>query len=269
MYGYIYETTNLVNGKKYIGKHKNNIFDKKYYGSGVGLNLAIKKYGKENFKVRIIEKINTNQKELDLREMYWINKFDAVKSKEYYNRSYGGENEGWEGVNKAIRQNGILEEIKEKRIKAQKEAYKKRDKPRKLSIETINKIQKSRKKTMANRENPFLGKHHTKEAKKIMSEKHKGNTPWNKGKKGIYTEETINKMREKAIGRKHSAKSRGKMSETRKGHKVSEKTREKIKKANSGRKYINKNEINKIVKKEDIEKYLSEGWKLGKFIKNT
>lgn len=33
MYGYIYETTNNVNGKKYIGKRVSNIYDKYYLGS--------------------------------------------------------------------------------------------------------------------------------------------------------------------------------------------------------------------------------------------
>lgn len=264
MYGYIYETTNLVNGKKYIGKHKSNVFDPKYYGSGIGLNLAIKKYGKENFSVRIIEKIYLNQKELDSRETYWIKKTNAVKSKEYYNRSYGGENESWSGVNEAIKQNGISQETKEKRRKSLKETYKKRKEPRKLSIETINKIQEKRRKTMANRLNPFLGKKHTKEARKIISEKNKGKKPWNKGKTGIYNKETIKKMRKSAIGRKFSEESKRKMSASRMGHKVSEETREKLRKANGGRKYINKNGINKIIKKEDVDKYLKDGWNLGR-----
>ena len=30
MYGYVYETINLINGKKYIGKHVSNSFDSNY-----------------------------------------------------------------------------------------------------------------------------------------------------------------------------------------------------------------------------------------------
>ena len=51
MYGYIYETTNLINGKKYIGQHVSETFDKDYYGSGKAFLNALRKNGKENFKV--------------------------------------------------------------------------------------------------------------------------------------------------------------------------------------------------------------------------
>ena len=47
MYGYIYKTTNLVNGKIYIGQHKSNTFDTNYYGSGTILNKAIQKINDE------------------------------------------------------------------------------------------------------------------------------------------------------------------------------------------------------------------------------
>ena len=57
-YGFIYITTNNINGKKYIGQKK---YDKEgkwktYLGSGIILNRAIKKYGAENFSKEIIEK---------------------------------------------------------------------------------------------------------------------------------------------------------------------------------------------------------------------
>lgn len=45
MYGYIYITTNLVNGKKYIGRHKSEVFDESYKGSGLLLSRSIDKYG--------------------------------------------------------------------------------------------------------------------------------------------------------------------------------------------------------------------------------
>ena len=59
---YIYLTTNLINGKKYIGKHFGAICDS-YLGSGTLLQRAIAKYGKENFK-KEINKLNANIKEL-------------------------------------------------------------------------------------------------------------------------------------------------------------------------------------------------------------
>lgn len=46
----VYKTTNTINGKYYIGIHKQKdaLFDG-YYGSGVLLHSAIKKYGVSNF----------------------------------------------------------------------------------------------------------------------------------------------------------------------------------------------------------------------------
>ena len=45
MFGYVYLTENLINGKCYIGRHSSPTFDKKYKGSGVAIKKAIKKYG--------------------------------------------------------------------------------------------------------------------------------------------------------------------------------------------------------------------------------
>lgn len=45
MYGYIYLTTNLINGKKYIGKHKSLTFDDSYFGSGKNSSTSYIKRG--------------------------------------------------------------------------------------------------------------------------------------------------------------------------------------------------------------------------------
>lgn len=92
MYGFIYITTNNINGKKYIGKKK---YDKRgywklYLGSGVILGKAIKKYGRDNFSKEIIEECDT-QDMLNVKEKYWINYYDAVNSINYYNIASGGD----------------------------------------------------------------------------------------------------------------------------------------------------------------------------------
>lgn len=84
---------------KYIGKC---IYDKKacswktYLGSGLYIQRAIKKYGKENFYKIIIDEADNEQELRDIEE-YYIDMFDAVKSKDYYNlknSSMGGNTYG-------------------------------------------------------------------------------------------------------------------------------------------------------------------------------
>lgn len=57
---------------------------KTYLGSGLYLQRAIKKYGKENFYKIIIDDAD-NEEELREIEEYYIDMFDAVNNKDFYN----------------------------------------------------------------------------------------------------------------------------------------------------------------------------------------
>lgn len=94
-YGFIYITTNMINGKRYIGQKK---FDggsrwKSYLGSGHYLMKAIKKYGKNNF-IRNIVDIAYSFDELNEKEKAWIDNYNAVDSEDFYNRIEGGDVSG-------------------------------------------------------------------------------------------------------------------------------------------------------------------------------
>lgn len=85
----IYKTTNLINKKIYIGKHQTeNEFDN-YLGSGIALENAIKRYGKQNFKKEILFIFNTeyemNEKEKELVTESFIG------TNKTYNMGVGGE----------------------------------------------------------------------------------------------------------------------------------------------------------------------------------
>jgi group I intron endonuclease len=83
----IYKTTNLLNGKIYIGQDTNN--DPKYMGSGKIIRNAIKKYGKRNFSKEILEECETIEY-LNEREIYWISLFNSTDNKIGYNILSGG-----------------------------------------------------------------------------------------------------------------------------------------------------------------------------------
>jgi group I intron endonuclease len=102
----IYKTINLITGKQYIGKDKNN--DPNYIGSGADLKIAIKEYGKHSFKKEIIEHCSSINHLIE-RETYWLNYYDVENNPNFYNKT-----------NKPFGNSGLSEETKEKISKAKK-----------------------------------------------------------------------------------------------------------------------------------------------------
>ena len=59
---FFYKTTNLVNGKYYLGVHSSkNPGKDSYIGSGRALKAAIKKYGRKNFKCEILKYFDSQE----------------------------------------------------------------------------------------------------------------------------------------------------------------------------------------------------------------
>ena len=69
MRGFIYKITNTINGKSYIWQTIQNVKERFYQHcatkcskavSNMAIHRAIKKYGKSNFTVEVIEEIDEN-----------------------------------------------------------------------------------------------------------------------------------------------------------------------------------------------------------------
>ena len=71
MFYTIYKTTNLVNGKFYIGKHKTKDLNDGYVGSGKLLKYAINKHGLENFHTEILHMCKS-EKEMNILERIFV-----------------------------------------------------------------------------------------------------------------------------------------------------------------------------------------------------
>ena len=114
---YVYEITNNINGKKYIGKRtcKCPIEEDKYMGSGYLLKKAIKKHGIENFTKKILF-IAGNEEEAYQKEFETIESVQAYKNPNYYNIQRGGKG-GWIGLK-------LSEETKAKLSLSKKGRYK-------------------------------------------------------------------------------------------------------------------------------------------------
>lgn len=82
----VYKTVNKLNGMYYIGIHNGTNDD--YFGSGVGLLNAIKKYGKENFKREVLHTVDSREEAL-LIEQSMVNQ-EFVTRRDNYNQTTGG-----------------------------------------------------------------------------------------------------------------------------------------------------------------------------------
>jgi group I intron endonuclease len=186
----IYKTTNLVNGKIYIGQDSKN--NPEYLGSGKIIKRAIKKYGKENFKKEILEEC-TNQTELDIKEKYWIQELNTINQDIGYNVSFGGQTGWYKGL--------------------------------KHTEETKRIYSLTRKGKLIGDKNGMYGKQHTENAKKKMSNPQFGDKNGMYGKQ--HTEETKKKMSESLsgennsfFGKQHTEETKKKMSESAKKRKT-------------------------------------------------
>jgi len=84
----VYQITNNVNHKIYIGVHKTHNEHDTYYGSGNAIKKAITKYGKHNFTKDILFTFD-NPKEAFEKEAELVTK-EFVKSNKNYNLKIGG-----------------------------------------------------------------------------------------------------------------------------------------------------------------------------------
>lgn len=174
MYGYVYRTTNLINGKIYIGKHKADKFDPDYKGSGKYLWKAIDRYGWDNFKVEMLCPC-FSESEMNAEERFLIKYFNSrAKIGVGYNISEGGD---WGDVTQGLTE----EDYNLMRIRRSRSL---RGKPKSESHK--RKISESEK-----------GKLVSDETRKKLRESHLGNT---------WTEESKAKARATRMNPEHRAK---------------------------------------------------------------
>jgi group I intron endonuclease len=149
-YHLIYKTTNLLNGKFYIGIHSTSNLKDGYLGSGKRLKYSVAKYGKENFKLDILEFVDTREK-LILKEKELVNS-ELLKDVNCLNLQTGGISG--------------FDYLKQYRVDNPEYA-------KKWKEEQGEKFKAAHKKGLI-KYDTFTGKQHSEESKNLMSKKKKG-----------------------------------------------------------------------------------------------
>jgi len=170
----VYKTTNLVNGKIYIGKHETDNLDDGYLGSGILIRRAIEKYGEENFKREILFECSSRE-EMNAKEAELVNE-DFLKRDDVYNLKQGGQG-GFDfiienGLNTNPQNNSIGGKAFAKRIKEDEQFR------AQLRVHWASNVKRARhehpeKFRQDGANNGFFGKHHSqKSIEKIRAKAH-------------------------------------------------------------------------------------------------
>jgi hypothetical protein len=193
-YIYNYITTNIITGKQYVGMHSSNKPNDGYLGSGAIFKKAIKGYGRNNFKKEIICYCETIE-EAYKNESLFISKYNTVVPFGYNLCPTGG----------LLMPGCFTDKMRESLIKRNKtrivsESTREKMRNKIVSEETKKKI--SIASTGRRHTNEFKiklgdrkrGVKMSKETCEKMSNSMKGRIPWNKGKKGCYSQEQCNNI---------------------------------------------------------------------------
>mgnify|MGYP003344349515 FL=1 len=220
MFYTIYKITNNLNGKIYIGKHQTSDINDDYMGSGKILLQAIKKYGLENFKKEILY-IFSNELEMNQKERELVTE-EFCKSTSTYNLNPGGKG-GFGYLNstgknhKHKNRKGSLENLQLGREKARHL----RENDPEFKTRVSKSISESKKKYFQDNPANFKGKTHSKEVKEKLGFLSKGRkikkkpehlekekqTRFEKNNGKFFSEETIEKIRQKAFERQERKRS--------------------------------------------------------------
>lgn len=244
----IYSIINLITLDEYIGQsiniegrwltHKKNATN----GADTQLYRAIRKYGWDNFDKHIIEECL--EEELNDKEIYWIEHLDTYTHG--YNMTLGGDGVRFFGEDNGMFGRTHTEESKQKMSKKRKGRHLTDEHKQKLSEsgkgrivteETKQKISESQK-----------GRVFSDEHKHKLSEANKGKIPPNKGKQ-------------------LSEELKAKISDVVKDKMRSDSVRDKCRIGGyntAGRIWINDGVNSKRVKENELDAYLSTGWKQGR-----
>jgi len=192
-FNYVYITSNLINGHKYIGDRSCNCNPEEdiYLGSGTYYKNAEKLYGKQNFKKEILEFFPTKQEAFNSQEKY-IKQYNTLKPNGYNLSPKGGNNvrgcHSEETIEKNRQSNIGKKHTIEAKIKMSNSHKGKKQSPETIQkrIKTMgdpwnkgkpNSIEhnKNISNSLLKEKNPFFGKKHKKESCEKMSKTKKEN----------------------------------------------------------------------------------------------
>jgi hypothetical protein len=160
---FVYKTKNKLNGKYYYGMHSTHNLNDGYLGSGKQLRYAIRKYGKVNFELEIIEFFDS--RELLIEGEKKIITDEIVKDKDSYNISYGGLG--------GVQNEEHRKKMREGSSKFQKEKWKDDDYRDKISNMLRNNMKRNHELNKI-KYDTFTGKKHSDDTKLKMSVVKKG-----------------------------------------------------------------------------------------------
>jgi hypothetical protein len=162
----VYKTTNLINGKFYVGKHKTKVLNDGYMGSGKILKHSMKKYGIDNFKIEYLGVFDSEWK-MNVAEKIYV----VLDTEVSYNLCPGGHG-GFGYINKQ----GLNKEISV----SGRNRLSKFMKIRNLNFDNDLKSKRAKKSAATKKKNntlntnTFLGKKHSDKSKMLMSKKSLG-----------------------------------------------------------------------------------------------